>query len=181
MGRWLFKPWLIITCCLVRGKEGGGRRKGNTQDGLLGIRASATGWKVGRNRGLNPILSFQNFYVIIQPQGATYSLTQLLQVQFKKPLNKSVTRDVYTYPSFLRRQEPRYVQRFLPAQERRVKALVFNDLFKVSFKLLPDRIVSEFEVPAFARMTDSPDSPGRRPHHTPNLRFRCTPPALLNQ
>ena len=129
MGRWLFKPWLIITCCLVRGKEGGGRRKGNTQDGLLGIRASATGWKVGRNRGLNPILSFQNFYVIIQPQGATYSLTQLLQVQFK---------------------------------------------------LLPDRIVSEFEVPAFSGMTDSPDSkcdwPGRRPHHTPNLRFRCTPP-----
>ena len=40
----------------------------------------------------------------------------------KKPLNKSVTRDVYTYPSFLRRQE------------RRVKALVFNDLFRVSLK-----------------------------------------------
>ena len=34
---------------------------------------------------------------------------------FRKPLNKSVTRDVYTYPSFLRRQEPKTLRTEVPA------------------------------------------------------------------
>ena len=41
---------------------------------------------------------------------------------FRDTLNKSVTRDVYTYPSFLRRQEPKTLR--TEVKERRVKASV---------------------------------------------------------